>query len=166
MTFTDTKDFFELIHYLVTIFGFPIAIYIFYLEREKERTEVKTQALAQSSDRYVEFLTLSLNYPRLDVFSAPIINKNELSEEEIRIESSLISMLIDMFEKAYLLYHLERKCIHQSQWDGWVGTIKSYCFRDNFKREWAIVGDQFDVSFYSLIQSLINDKLEQESNNA
>lgn len=68
-----------------------------------------------------------------------------------------MSMLIDMFEKAYLMYHIKEKCIHQSQWNGWVGTIKSYCFRDSFKREWEIVGDQFDVNFYLLMQSLINE---------
>jgi hypothetical protein len=157
MEFAEIKDFFELISYLVTIFGFPIAIYIFYLEKKRELAEFKAQALSQSSDRYVEFLTLSLNYPRLDVFSVPIEDKYELTPEEIRIESSLISMLIDMFEKAYLMYHINDKCIHQSQWDGWIGTIKSYCSRDNFKREWKIVGDQFDVNFYYLMQSLINE---------
>tara|TARA_R110000787_G_scaffold232870_1_gene339942 strand:+ start:1625 stop:2125 length:501 start_codon:yes stop_codon:yes gene_type:complete len=166
MAFTEIKDFFELIAYIVTIFGFPIAIYIFYLERERERAEIKAQALTQSSDRYVEFLTLSLNYPRLDVFSVPILDKYELTAEEVRIESSLISMLIDMFEKAYLMYHLEQKCIHESQWNGWIGTIKSYCFRDNFTREWEIVGTQFDVSFYSFMQDLINEKSLKESNNA
>lgn len=158
MTLTEIKDVFELIAYIVTIFGFPIAIYIFYLERERERTEIKAQALMQSSDRYVEFLTLSLNYPRLDIFSVPTANKYELTAEEVRIESSLISMLIDMFERAYLMYHIEQKCIHQSQWDGWVGTIKSYCYRDNFKREWEIVGNQFDTNFYSFMQKLINEK--------
>lgn len=45
MTFTEIKDFFEIISYLVTIFGFPIAIYIFYLERERELDELKAQAL-------------------------------------------------------------------------------------------------------------------------
>jgi hypothetical protein len=158
MTLTEIKDVFELIAYIVTIFGFPIAIYIFYLERERERTEIKAQALTQSSDRYVEFLTLSLNYPRLDIFSVPTVNKYELTAEEVRIESSLISMLIDMFERAYLMYHIEQKCIHQSQWNGWIGTIKSYCSRDNFKREWEIIGTQFDTNFYSFMQNLINEK--------
>lgn len=158
MTFTEIKDVFELIAYIVTIFGFPIAIYIFYLERKRERIATKAQALAQSSDRYVEFLTLSLNYPHLDVFSTPITNEYELTAEEVRIESTLITMLIDMFEKAYLMYHIEKKCIHQSQWNGWTGTIKSYCFRDNFIREWEIVGTQFDISFYSFMQDLLNEK--------
>lgn len=158
MTLTEIKDVFELIAYIVTIFGFPIAIYIFYLERERERAEIKAQALMQSSDRYVEFLTLSLNYPRLDIFSVPTVNKYELTAEEVRIESSLISMLIDMFERAYLMYHIEQKCIHQSQWNGWVGTIQSYCSRGNFKREWEIVGNQFDENFYSFMEKLINEK--------
>jgi hypothetical protein len=159
LTFAEFKDFFELLAYLVTIFGFPTAIYIFYLERERERADIKAQAFTQTSDRYVEFLTLSLNYPRLDVFSVPIVNKYELTAEETRIESSLISMLIDMFEKAYLMYNIEQKCINQSQWNGWIGTIESYCFRENFKREWEIVGAQFDPKFYSFMKNLINEKL-------
>ena len=86
MTFFEVKDIFELMAYIVTVFGFPIAIYIFYLEREKERSEARKQALVQASDRYVEFLTLSLNYPRLDIFTTPIAEKYQLTAEDIRIE--------------------------------------------------------------------------------
>ena len=158
MTFNDIKDIFELMAYIVTVFGFPIAIYIFYLEREKERSETKSQALVQASDRYVEFLTLSLNYPRLDIFTTPITDKHKLTEEEIRIESSLLSMIIDMFGKTYLLYHVQQECIHQSQWNGWVDTIQSYCFRENFKREWEVIGSQYDNDFYLFMQKLMSDK--------
>jgi len=158
MTFFEVKDIFELMAYIVTVFGFPIAIYIFYLEREKERSEARKQALVQASDRYVEFLTLSLNYPRLDIFTTPIAEKYQLTAEDIRIESSLLSMIIDMFGKTYLLYHVQQECIEQSQWDGWVDTIRSYCFRENFKREWEVIGSQYDNDFYLFMQNLMSDE--------
>ena len=67
-------------------------------------------------------------------------------------------MLIDMFEKAYLMYHEKNECIHLQQWNGWVGTIQSYCYRENFQREWQNIGEQFDMDFYRFMQELISDK--------
>lgn len=69
-----------------------------------------------------------MNYPRLDVFTVPIDEQYELTEEEKRVEGALLSILIDMFERAYLMYHDEKQCIHSAQWAGWEATIRSYCY--------------------------------------
>lgn len=162
MTFTEVKDWFELLSYVVTIVGFPLAIYVFYREREKEIDDNKERALADSADRYVAFLELIVNYPKFDLFSIPHKKSVSLTDEEIKVEGALIAILIDMFEKAYLLYHDENDCIQSDQWLGWVGTITSYTCRDNFQREWNLVGEQFDSHFYQYIEGLIA-QIEQKN---
>ena len=154
MPLNEALPIFELLSYIVTIVGFPLAIGVFYYEHKKSGEDNKIEAFSHSSDRYVEFLTLIVNYPKFDLFPSPQTTANNLSEEELKVESSLLAILIDMFEKAYVLYHDGDRCIHHDQWQGWEECIMSYCNRDNFSREWQLIGSQFDQSFVKCVDEL------------
>ncbi len=154
MTLNEILPIFELMSYIVTIVGFPLAIGVFYYEHKKSREDNKIEAFSHSSDRYVEFLTLIVNYPKFDLFPTPQKTEAELTEEELKVESSLLAILIDMFEKAYVLYHDGESCIHSEQWQGWEECINSYCSRANFSREWQLIGNQFDQGFVKCVDEL------------
>lgn len=158
MTLANILPVFELTSYLVTIIGFPLAISVFYFERKQDHEDDKLKAFSESSDRYVDFLTLIINYPSFDLFPQAQAKPVDLTAEESNVESSLIAILIDMFEKAYVLYHDGSECIHQKQWSGWQATISSYCGRQNFIREWSVIGEQFDKDFVNHINILMEDQ--------
>lgn len=168
MTLNEVLPIFELVSYIVTMIGFPLAIAVFYYEHKKSREDNKLEAFSHSSDRYVEFLTLILNHPKFDLFPSPQKTPSELTEDELKIESSLLAILIDMFEKAYVLYHDGDDCIHHDQWQGWQECIMSYCNRANFSREWLLIGNQFDKGFVTCVNDLRTNTTvdNKEPNNA
>ena len=51
----------ELLSYVVTIFGFPMAIMVFLYEQRKERRNEQEEIYQRLSDEYAEFLRLVLN---------------------------------------------------------------------------------------------------------
>ena len=51
---------FELISYIVTIFGLPLAIFVFVYEQRRERRNEDEEIFQKLSDEYREFLKLVL----------------------------------------------------------------------------------------------------------
>jgi hypothetical protein len=155
MDLQQVTSFFELFSYIVTSIGLPFALYSYVVDLKKEEKRKEDEALSHSADRYVAFLELAINYPYLDVFSTPIQENYKLTPDQLRQEEALLALLIDMFEKAYLLYFDCRMSVKRNQWVGWERTILSYCFRSNFQREWENIGEQFDTDFYNYMNQLM-----------
>ena len=55
----------ELLSYLVTVFGLPLAIYMFVLEHRKERENEEEEVNERLAESYHNFLTLVLEHPDL-----------------------------------------------------------------------------------------------------
>lgn len=67
------------------------------------------------------------------------------------------TILISVFERAYLMYHDQSTVIKERQWLGWEEYIESYCKRDNFRNSWHISGEEFDSEFQAYMKSKIQN---------
>ncbi len=59
----------ELLSYIVTVIGLPMAILVFALEKRKERQNEEDAVYESISEKYQEFLRVVLDHPDLHLFS-------------------------------------------------------------------------------------------------
>ena len=59
----------ELLSYIVTVFGLPLAIFSFLHEQRKERENEEEEVYQQLSDAYTDFLKLVIANPDLKLRS-------------------------------------------------------------------------------------------------
>ena len=93
----------ELLSYVVTVVGLPLAIAVFLYEQRKERENEEEEVFQLLSDNYQDFLKIALENPDLKLFS--LQQATGLSEEQLERKRIIFTMLVSLFERAYLLLY-------------------------------------------------------------
>lgn len=122
----------ELLSYVVTVIGLPLAIVVFVYEQRKERQNESDAVFESLSDNYQEFLRVVLENPDLRLFSAP--RTLELTEEQHERMTLIFCMLVSLFERAYiLLYEPGLSGDRRRRWDSWEDSMQEWCEREDFR---------------------------------
>jgi len=122
----------ELLSYVVTVIGLPLAIVVFFVQQRKERRNEEDAVYESVSDNYQEFLRIVLEHPDLHLFS--MTKTPELSEEQNERMMVIFSMLISLFERAYmLLYDESAPPTKQRRWHSWDDYMREWCAREDFR---------------------------------
>ena len=123
----------ELLSYVVTVIGLPFAIVVFIWERRRERLQEDEEIYQRLSDEYTEFMKLVLDNADLRLLQragpAP-----ELSPEQRERRFALFTVLVSLFERAYLLVY-EPKMDRQTKrmWQSWEDFMREWCRRTEFR---------------------------------
>jgi len=122
----------ELLSYVVTVIGLPLAIAVFLLEQRKERRNEEEAVYESVSDNYQEFLRIVLEHPDLHLFS--MTRTPELTEEQTERMTVIFSMLVSLFERAYMLLYSEKaNSDQQRRWHSWEDYMREWCAREDFR---------------------------------
>lgn len=151
----------ELLSYIVTVVGLPLAIFVFVFEQRKERDNEEEEVYQLLSDNYQEFLRIALEYPQLRLFSheeTPALT-NEQREQMLII----FNMLVSLFERAYLLlYEEDMSPIQARRWSSWEDYMREWCGRADFRTHLPTLLEGEDPEFADYLRRLIaglpNDK--------
>ena len=123
----------EALSYVVTIFGFPLAILVFAYEQRKERRGDDEEIYQRLSDEYVNFLKLVLANADLRLLRAPGIAV-ELTEEQQERKLALFNILVSLFERAYLLVYEDAMDRQTARlWQSWEDYMREWCRRADFR---------------------------------
>ena len=144
----------EMLSYMVTVIGLPLAILVFLYEQRKERENEEEEVYQLLSDNYQDFLKVALAHPDLRLFSAE--ETPALSEEQKERMVIIFSMLVSLFERAYLLLYDARMSPKQTRrWRSWEDYMREWCRRADFRAllPTLLVGE--DPEFVSYIQTLV-----------
>ena len=122
----------ELLSYVVTVIGLPLAIFVFIFEQRKERDNEDEEVYQLLSDNYQDFLKVALANPDLRLFStAKTTALDDLQRERMVI---IFSMLISLFERAYLLLYEDDMSDKQlRRWRSWEDYMREWCQREDFR---------------------------------
>jgi hypothetical protein len=143
----------ELMSYIVTVVGLPLAIYVFVFEQRKERNNEEEEVYQLLSDNYQEFLRVALEHPDLRLFSSE--ETPALSEEQRERMFIIFSMLISLFERAYLLLYKDDMTEKQlRRWRSWEDYMGEWCNRADFRTLLPILLRGEDPEFADYIQKL------------
>jgi hypothetical protein len=156
MTLQELKDILGVALQVVAVIGIPVSVFMFFRDRRLERLARERDAYNALDASYGDYLKVCLVYPDLDVFDVPLEKRKKLNATEKRQETILLTLLIEMFERAYIMYDGHARKIRRDQWLGWERYMLAWAGRKNFRRAWEEVGaDEFDTRFFEYINGLI-----------
>lgn len=125
----------EVLSYLVTILGFPAAIYVFIFEQRKQRAAGVSAMHRQLSEEYDNFLKLALSNADLLLFRNSV-DEEAFTEEQRERRDILFRMLVSLFEKAYIiLYQDGMEGEAKRRWQSWEDDMSEWCQRDDFREQ-------------------------------
>jgi hypothetical protein len=143
----------ELLSYVVTTVGLPLAILVFIYEQKKERDNEDEEVYQLLSDNYQDFLKMALGHPDLRLFTPE--ETPELSVEQRERMLIIFSMLTSLFERAYLLlYEPKMSSKHQRRWLSWEDYMREWCRRGDYRAMLPVLLEGEDLEFGSYIREL------------
>lgn len=150
----------ELLSYVVTVFGLPLAIYSFVWQQRKERENEEEEVYQFLSDAYTDFLKLVMQNPDLKLRSQHELT--EFTDEQRERIHVMFEILISLFERAYLLAFEEKMTGKQlRRWASWDDYMREWCERDDFREMLPrlLQGEDPDFSAYILKLARENKQL-------
>jgi len=142
----------ELLSYVVTVVGLPLAILVFVYERRNERANEEEETYQVLSDNYQDFLKVVLENSDLKLFSSTPRNLNEEQHERMML---ILGMLISLFERAYLLLHEEGLTNDKlRRWRSWEDYMREWTEREVFRAQLPQLVKGEDPEFAAYIQAL------------
>ncbi len=148
-----TLETWELLSYVVTVIGLPLAIAVFIFEQRKERDNEEEEVYQLLSDNYQEFLKVALEHPDLRLFASE--ETQALSQEQRERMFIILSMLISLFERAYLLLYEDNMTEKQlRRWRSWEDYMGEWCNRADFGASLPALLRGEDPEFADYIQKL------------
>ena len=143
----------ELLSYVVTTIGLPLAILVFIYEQKKERDNEDEEVYQLLSDNYHEFLRMALGHPDLRLFTTE--QTPELNDEQRERMLIIFNMLISLFERAYLLlYEPKLPPKHMRRWRSWEDYMREWCRRGDFRALLPSLLEGEDPEFGAYIRAL------------
>jgi hypothetical protein len=143
----------ELMSYVVTVVGLPLAIAVFLFEQRKERENEEEEVYQLLSDNYQDFLKVALANPDLKLFSAEATPS--LTDEQQERLLIIFEMLISLFERAYLLlYDQEMSPKQARRWHSWEDYILEWLRRSDFRSRLPQLLSGEDPDFVRYVQGL------------
>lgn len=153
-----TMETWELLSYIVTVFGLPMALLVFIYEQRKDRQNDEEEVYQRLSDEYSTFLKLVLEHADLHLFRQnPDVPP--LSEDQLERKYLIFGLLIALFERAYLLVyedHMNRKT--RRLWLTWDDYMREWCRREDFRAMMIPHLDGEDAEFQAYILRLAEEE--------
>lgn len=123
----------EALSYIVTILGFPAAIFVFIYEQRRRLANEENELHRNLSEEYDNFLRLVLDNADLLLLrrsSAP----STLTEEQSERKEIIFRMLVSLFEKAYIILYSEGMGRDaRRRWLSWEDDMREWCRREDFR---------------------------------
>lgn len=146
----------ELLSYIVTVIGLPLAIIVFVLQQRKERLNEALLVYESLSDSYQMFLRVALEHADLHLFSKS--KTAVLSPEQTERMMVIFTMLVSLFERAYILIYDERASgIQRRHWNSWNDYMREWCAREDFRDVLDTLLTGEDADFCKYIRKLAKE---------
>ena len=150
-------ELFELLSYVVTVVGLPLAIVTYWREQRKERENEDEETYQLLSVAYADFLKLVMENPDLQLRSrraAP-----QLTDEQRERRQVVFEMLVSLFERAYLLAYDDRMDEKQRRrWHSWDDYMREWCRRPDFCAMLPQLLEGEDPDFVACIQRIAREE--------
>ena len=150
----------ELLSYIVTVFGFPLAIFAYIIEQRKERENEDEEVYQLLTADYTDFLKLVIANPDLKLRSqCEILDLTEEQRERVQV---LFEILISLFERAYLLSYEDKMTRKQQRrWLSWEDFMLELCEREDFRKLLPRLLQGEDPDFAKYIRKLAEKQAAQ-----
>lgn len=118
----------ELLSYIATTVGIPLAIVTFIHQEKKERQSEQEEIYDKLMGHYSEIQEKLFEYPELDQHDRPLTDPEAARRQQI-----LYEMLVSLFERAFILLYGETDPAYRRMWNSWIDYIEIWSIRPNFR---------------------------------
>ncbi len=126
------SEFWQTASAVVTVIALPFAIAVFIWEQRKERLINQEEIYQRLSDEYTKFMKIVLDNADLRLLRPPG-QTLQLSAEQMERQFALFSILIALFERAYLLVYEDKMDPQTTRlWRSWEDYMRDWCKRPDF----------------------------------
>lgn len=144
----------EALSYIVTILGFPAAIFVIWREERLRRKNEMSELHRNLSEEYDNFLRLAMDKSDLLLLSRSSLPEPVTDEQRERTEI-IFRMLVSLFEKAFIILHsndLEGDA--KRRWLSWEDDMIEWCRRRDFRLSLPALLEGEDEEFCRYLLSL------------
>lgn len=145
----------ELLSYIATVVGIPLAIYTFIVQERKERQSEQEEIYDQLMEHYDDIKGRLFEHPELDQHEAPLPDAESQRRQRI-----LYEMLISLFERAFILLHGETEPAYRRMWNSWSDYIEYWTALPNFRAALPDMMRGEDPDFVAFIGGLTGMELK------
>lgn len=144
----------EAMSYVVTILGFPAAVFVIWREERLRRKNEVNELHRNLSEEYDNFLRLVMDNADLLLLSRLSLPEPVADEQRERTEV-IFRMLVSLFEKAFIiLYEEEMEGDAQRRWMSWEDDMIEWCRRPDFRKALPALLEGEDKAFGRYLLSL------------
>jgi hypothetical protein len=148
----------ELLSYIVTVVGLPLAIATFVWQQRQERQNEEEEIFQRLSDEYREFLKLVLDNSDLHLLRREGA-RADFTEEQKERRLAIFGILISLFERAYLLvYEPEMDKQTRRMWQSWEDYIREWVRRADFRDALPGLLEGEDEEFTHYVRRLTDEE--------
>lgn len=152
----------EMLSYVVTVLGLPLAIFAVLHEMRAERLNEQKEIEQREDEIYVElsrqysgFLESVLASPDINIMSTTP-NEHELTKEQEQKKVIYYEMLIALFERAFILLYEEGLTGNAlRRWNSWNDYISWWLAKPDFRGYVVNALEGEDEKFVDYIESVI-----------
>jgi hypothetical protein len=146
----------ELLSYVVTVLGLPLAMAVFLYEKRKERVAEEEEVYESLAASYQDFLRLALENPDLRLMSKA--RTHDLTDVQRERMQAIFGLLIALFERAYLmLYETDLSGKEARRWRSWEDFMQEWCAREDFRAAMPELLHGEDPAFAAYLRKLAAD---------
>ena len=152
------RETWEILSYIVTVVGLPLAILVFIYEQRKERDNEEEEIFQRLSDEYREFLKLVLDNADLQLIrregTRPVLTPEQKERRFV-----IFGILISLFERAYLLVYEDHMARHtRRMWRSWEDYMREWVRRADFRDALPELLQGEDEEFTEYIRQLADSE--------
>ena len=152
-----TSEDWEIASYIVTVFGFPLAILAYFFEQRKERQNEEEEIYQKLSDEYADFSKVLLENADLRLNSEEI-PEEMLTEEQLERKTVIFDMLVSLFERAYILVYEDDMSKQTFRlWKSWDDYIRKWCHREDFRKALPSLLEGEDPAFENFMRQVAKE---------
>ena len=137
----------ELLSYIATIVGIPLALLTFIIQERKERQAEQEEIYDKLMEHYATIQERLFQHPEIDQHEQPLSNP-----EDKRRQLIVYEMLVSLFERAFILLYGETDPAYQRMWNSWNDYIQHWSAKANFREALFVLmlGEDADfVAFFA-----------------
>ena len=151
------RETWEVLSYVVTVVGLPLAILVFLYEQRKERDNEEEEGYQLLSNAYNDFLKVVLANPDLQLRSnEPLADPTPEQHERMLV---IFDMLMSLFERAYLVaYKPDMNETEARRWNSWDDYMREWCHRDDFYNALPLLLRGEDPQFQSYLRRIAEEE--------
>lgn len=127
MTYT-LLEWMELLSYVATVIGIPLALATFIIQERKERQSEQQEIYDQMMEHYARIQDKLFQHPELDQHDCAMSNPEDQRRQRI-----IYDMLASLFERAFIMLEGEDDPDYRRMWNSWLDYINYWSQKQNFR---------------------------------